>query len=226
MKGKEPNPLDELLKEKRLANKRGNGNEAFRQAEAAVKNKDFVFQDMDDLMNEETARVAVSDLERMNVRSSSPSFCTSEDEEISMDEMDRQRLFGEEGGKAIKDIVEGDKVKRQKERGSKKLFGIPLWQADSLDLMEIDEPNSTFPGRKHQHPLLSMIASALENKGMFLDVLSVRMTNIGLFRLGPSHTAHEFGSRRHYQIWRIPRRYSFPLRNRYFSYLACFSPDG
>jgi len=221
-----PNPLDELLKEKKLADKRGNGDEAFRQAEAAVKNKDFVLQDMDDLMNEETARVAVSDLERMNVESSCPSLCASDDDEIAMDEMDRQKLFGEEGGKAIKDIVEGDKLKRQKEREDKKLIGIPLWQTDSFDLMEVDEPNPTSPRRDHRHPLLSMIASALENKGMFRCILTVRMMNTGLFRLDPSDTSHEFGSRHHYQIWGVPRRYSLPLRNRYVSYMVFFSANG
>ncbi|RDB24989.1 hypothetical protein Hypma_007853 [Hypsizygus marmoreus] len=188
-KGKAFNPLDELLKEKKLADKGGKGSDAFRQAEAAVANKDAMLQEMeleDDWADEDAAKMAVAERERMIMKSSSPMAFEGVFDDITIDEEDRQRLFGKDGGKAIVDIINSDKAKKRMEQESEKTAGVPFWEASDGDLddqMTIDESKLPTLDITMDHPILSLFKSAIERNDIAQAALLINsgaMTSISV----------------------------------------------
>lgn len=163
-------PLDQLLKEKRRANKAGKGDEAFRRAEAAVAERDSMLMDSDsdDWTNENLARKAVVERDRLDTKGSSPAAFGPGSNDIDLDESDRRRLFGEARGDAIVRILEGDKVKTQQERESEKIVGVPFWsEAELDDHMEIDEKSAPVLDMNmvNKHPIISLLSKVIEHKG-------------------------------------------------------------
>lgn len=171
-KAKVYDPLEELLKEKRLADKRGKGDEAFRLAEVALAGKDALLEEMneEDWSNEDAARMAVR--ERMEMKSSPATNNTSNDE-TTLGPEDKQRLFGEERGKAIENILYGDRTKKQKEKENEKVFGVPLWLEGipTLDQMAIDNVVPMLE-LKGSHPILQLVKAVVDRRGVpqFLSV--------------------------------------------------------
>lgn len=166
-KAKAYDPLEELLKEKRLADKRGKGDEAFRLAEVAFAGKDALLEEMneEDWTNEDTARMAVAERERMEMKSSFMANDMGSDEMV-LDAEDKQRLFGEERGKAIEDILDGDRAKTGKERENEKVFGVSLWSEGIPDLddhMAIDKV-VLVPDLTNSHPLVQLVKASVDCK--------------------------------------------------------------
>jgi hypothetical protein len=164
-------PLEELLKEKRLADKRGKGAEAFRLAEVTLAGKDALLEEMDeeDWTNEETARMAVAERERMEMKSSPiTNDIDIGHEDTVLDASDKQRLFGEERGKAIGDILDGDRAKTRKEKETEKVFGVPLWSDEIQDLdnhMSIDNV-AQIAKLRDSHPILQLVQLSVDNRGV------------------------------------------------------------
>jgi hypothetical protein len=163
-------PLEELLKEKRLADKRGKGAEALRLAEVALAGKDALLEEMneEDWTNEEAARTAVAERERMEMKSS-PTMNDTTHEDMVLDASDKQRLFGEERGKAIGDILDGDRAKTRKEKETEKVFGVPLWSEEIQDLdnhMPVDNVTQIAKPRD-SHPVLQQVKLSVDNRGVF-----------------------------------------------------------
>ncbi|KAF9012393.1 hypothetical protein BDQ17DRAFT_1343807 [Cyathus striatus] len=152
------NPLDELLKEKRLADKRGKGEKALLIAEEAALKlaRGTLLDEMDD----------EEDISCTGRLSAIPSldangFLT---DEVSLAEEDRKRLFGEDGGKDIMNILQSDKEKKAREKANQKIAGVPLWRnIGSAKEMLID---FTPPGMNNAstHPILQMFDSALRDR--------------------------------------------------------------
>ncbi|KAF9462477.1 hypothetical protein BDZ94DRAFT_1261462 [Collybia nuda] len=139
-KGKVFNPLDALLKEKELADKRGKGDAAFRLAEGAIAGKDAVMDetnlegDFADWSNEDAARMAVDERSRIDMKPLSPVASSNRDgDEIILTPQDPERLLGEKHGKAVADILDSDRDKKQVEQEREKVHGVPLWSDLNID---------------------------------------------------------------------------------------------
>ncbi|KAG6911113.1 hypothetical protein DXG01_003853 [Tephrocybe rancida] len=163
-KRKTLNPLDDLLREKKRDDQRGKGSEAFRQAEAALADRDAIMFDGvdDDFTNEAAARKAVVERKRSALRSSSPGGHNVSDGEDDVDDEDRKRLLGEEQGKAVASLLSRDKASRQKEKEIEKLVGVPLWRA-SEDVMDVDQEALPKVALSTPHPMLSALQGAVDH---------------------------------------------------------------
>lgn len=161
-------PLEELLKEKRLADKRGKGDEAFRLAEVALAGKDALLEEMneEDWTNEDAARTAVAERERMEMKSS-PMVNDTGSDVMVLDAADKQRLLGEARGKAIEDILDGDRAKTRIEKENEKVVGVSLWSEgipDSDNHMAIDDVVPVLE-LKCSHPVLRLLKASVDRKG-------------------------------------------------------------
>lgn len=137
------NPLDELLREKRAADKRGTSSTALRLAENAIKQKshlvsldDHVKYDSD-FLDEGAARRAVQHVQLL----SSPEEET-DSVDLPLGFRDTASILGHDAGEAIHKILSGDRVTQQKEiaRFAKreKSYGVPLWKPCSIEDMDVD----------------------------------------------------------------------------------------
>jgi hypothetical protein len=217
-KAKACDPLEELLKEKRLADKRGKGVEAFRLAEVALAGKDALLEEMneEDWTNEDAARTAVEQRERMETKSS-PMANNMGDDEMILDAEDKQRLFGEERGKAIEDILDGDRAKTRKEKENQKVFGVSLWSkgvSDLEDPMAIDNV-VPMPELEGSHPVLRLVKTSVDRKGVlycpFVNYVDIFM----FFRFHTSSIACTIWRHCFHQFHRISKCYPLFLRTRY-----------
>ncbi|KAG6900266.1 hypothetical protein C0993_000719 [Termitomyces sp. T159_Od127] len=162
-KSKNWNPLDDLLKEKRQNDQRGKGFEAFRQAEAALANRDVMVFDADDedFTDEAAARKAVMERNHLTSTSSSPGGYDASDSEEVVNEHDHQRLLGEKHGKAVANLLNCDKASRQKEKDIEKPVGVPLWHVNE-DAMDVDEATLPKLDISTSHPLLLVLHDAID----------------------------------------------------------------
>src|SRR3984885_11990816 len=167
-------PLEELLKEKRLADKRGKGAEAFRLAEVALAGKDSLLEEMneEDWTNEDAARMAVAERERMELKSS-PIVNDAGNDEMVLDAEDKQRLLGEERGRAIENILDGDRAKTRKDKENERVFGVSFWSEDLGENMAIDGVTS-LPALTDSHPVLQLLKASVDRKGVLWCCLNSR----------------------------------------------------
>lgn len=185
---KESDPLEFLLREKRAADKRGNGAIAFQRAEdtlarMSMRSSDAEDEDsaMDvDWADEEAARRAVREGARMGWSSASPPAHTpgrSSDAEDMIEEEDRERLLGKGRGKAVGRILEKDRAAAAKKGQGKVVekdvvLGVPLWQSPSV----LKDPRAQplvgelppFGASDSAHLLVCLLKAAVEGNGKSL----------------------------------------------------------
>ncbi|KDR75827.1 hypothetical protein GALMADRAFT_140422 [Galerina marginata CBS 339.88] len=158
--GKKPvttDPFELLLKEKNSAEKRGNGNDAFRLAEitASMFNidggnhlDDADFDEGENSMDWSAATQAARDSDWLLDKPLTPSVTPSGGLRMNLGKDHRKRIFGESGGsgKIILDILEQDKAAKRQAELSEKVPGLQLWSglsdADS-NSMEVYEDISS-----------------------------------------------------------------------------------
>ncbi|KAI0949519.1 hypothetical protein AcW1_009108 [Taiwanofungus camphoratus] len=163
---KSTNPLEALLKEKKLADKKGKGIDALRAAEEAAasssKLKRAMMLEMDgeeDLdveagwADEDAALQVVRQGARgLTLKSSSPVPADGDDdsdrasvsEEGALEEGDYQKILGEKDGKAVGKILASDRrVKDAKVRGKKRerILGVPFWDSSQFAVSEKSDDN-------------------------------------------------------------------------------------
>ena len=160
------NPLDHFLKEKRQAEKGGKGAEAFRCAEsvASKQGKISLFDEMADEQVESAAFEAVKERDQWLNMPLSPDNSVTSLDAITLVEEDRQRLFGDNGGKAIIGILESDRVSKDREHAHKKFKGVPFWTTPDSVGMLIDETFPTFQFEGEDN-ILQLFKSALDRGG-------------------------------------------------------------
>jgi hypothetical protein len=179
------------LKEKKLAEKRGKGDEAFQLAEDAVtgKRSEMDDQHIADWMDENAARIAVMEHERIGLKSFSPSASGSGTGGMILGEVDSQRLFGEKGGKAIVGILESDREKKERAKDDEKVLGVPLWDETGVDrdhLMKTKTP-MVLLGDTGSHPILASLKSVVERGSMSNPLFVLCLASVLLFyRYGSS----------------------------------------
>ncbi|KAF8161155.1 hypothetical protein B0H34DRAFT_795986 [Crassisporium funariophilum] len=125
-------PFEALLKEKRLAQKRGDGDDAFHRAETTTSNfgKGGLIDEMNieesntsDWHYQDAAAFAVKNRDWLISRPLTPDMSRTSSEDLNLGEEDKQKLFGEDGGKAIMGILEHDQVSKKEEEMKEKVVG-------------------------------------------------------------------------------------------------------
>lgn len=191
-----PNPLDKLLKEKKLADKRGTGMEALRAAEAVMAQvekkanaKDNMRAEMDDedsadddeLWADEEAALRIAnqgtdslelDVSAKGHRSDDSGDSDNEHEDFAVDAA--TKLLGGDEGKAsaVNRILKNDrKGWLGKRRGRKSPKGVSLWATASL----VDVPvNTTVPSlptddiQLADHPVIKFLGAAVDSNGTYM----------------------------------------------------------
>ncbi|TFK25668.1 hypothetical protein FA15DRAFT_668178 [Coprinopsis marcescibilis] len=124
--------IEEMIKEKTLAEKRGKGEEAIKRAYSLIK-KDSFIEDMeveDDLEDHEQW----ADLEKLKNMDSIQSLKWDRkytlNDNVLLDENDDKSAYGEDGAKEINSILRQDKQMRQEEQAAEDAYGVRLWNSE------------------------------------------------------------------------------------------------
>ncbi|OAX32748.1 hypothetical protein K503DRAFT_860162 [Rhizopogon vinicolor AM-OR11-026] len=149
---KSNNPLEALLREKRAAEKRGNGSAAFRRAEDASRAR--VSFDVEPeymgLIDEGAAWQAIQ--EHAQRQSSSPILEPLDD--IVLGERETH-ILGSEAGAKITQILVSDKNRKPMKE---KVLGVPLWHGGADDdRMNVDGEHDVSFGDASNHPTLALL---------------------------------------------------------------------
>ncbi|KAG1808292.1 uncharacterized protein BJ212DRAFT_1384503 [Suillus subaureus] len=176
------NPLEALLREKKAAEKRGNGSAAFLRAEDALQahiSSDADLGDDLNLADEGAAWQAIQ--EHAQRKSSSPMLEPLEDD-VFMGERET-KILGREAGEKIEKILTSDKNSgSRKPKGEG--VGVPLWREGTDDggMVVDDEYNVSF-GDASNHPVLALLQH-LSGIGA-ADQLALTLSSGVLGALGP-----------------------------------------
>lgn len=178
------NPLDDLLKEKRKANRYGLGEHDVQRAENVIIDGEKL-----DWTDERAAMAAVEEQKILDQSLLDEIFFTV-DENIIFDAADRDRLLGEEQGRAVGALLEGDKLRDRDEVNTTP--GVEFWShADSLGATTSTDPT-------HIHtptlsPFLSKLCNMIQREGPYHFSAKIDAF-ISFFsdRLRPSHLPLEF----------------------------------
>lgn len=157
------NPLDTLLREKKQADRKGRGSDAFQRAEKEILRKDLLRTELDDEDGEDWDGefCAGSDMQQIG-KSSSP----VEDRSLyDLDEEAEARLLGEEQGAAVHAILMKDRHVKHDEEDT--VFGVEMWETGGNDdhAMDTDADLPSSPQLQVQHPITDMFLVALKRHG-------------------------------------------------------------
>ncbi|KAJ7217972.1 hypothetical protein GGX14DRAFT_598937 [Mycena pura] len=149
---KKAHPFAALLREKRDADKDGTGGLAFSRAEAAIRSESPL-SEPEDWADEAAALAAVKAF-------GTSTSGLSDSEEVSLNNEDQCRLLGEERGKAVVNILDSDRARRESAKGKQKVLGVPLWNDDATS-MDTDAVIPSFPDHIRGHPALTLLKSSI-----------------------------------------------------------------
>jgi hypothetical protein len=146
-----------LLKERKVADKRGKGMEALFHAESTMGGKTDMRAEIDEAWTDEkAAMMAVYEGSRLESTFASPEVNGGD---LTFDERERERLLGSKGGKAVTSILKGD----QKEVTGQCKVGIALW--DVTRVPGVDRtPTAIFSGSR-THRIFGLLHKAVERGG-------------------------------------------------------------
>lgn len=151
---KSTNPLEALLREKKAAEKRGNGSAAFQRAENALRAHVTFDMGPEDLglADEDAAWQAIQECAQR--QSSSPVLGPLGDV-VHLGERETL-ILGAEAGAKIEQILVSDKNSSKKSL-KEKAFGVPLWHDTGDDRMDVDGEYIVSFGDSSNHPVLALL---------------------------------------------------------------------
>lgn len=152
---KPTNPLEALLREKKAADKRGNGSAAFQRAEDALRARVSFGASPEDLSlaDEDAAWQAIQECAQR--QSSSPILGPLDDVVLGERET---HILGSEAGVKIERILVSDKNNENKKPIKEKALGVPLWHEDADDdRMDFDGEYVANFGDDSNHPVLALL---------------------------------------------------------------------
>jgi hypothetical protein len=161
-------PFTSLLREKRQAEKDGITSDNIDKAESTAfqYGKDSLMDEMDDEEDDGDPSEwgpSISSLSVRGILTSRPH--RRDDPEVILEDEDRERILGEDGGKKILDILEKDKAEKRKSGSLDKTSGIQLWRtglAAKSSALAVDEQHC-IPGNS---PYIRLLNGALQCGGM------------------------------------------------------------
>ncbi|OSX66353.1 hypothetical protein POSPLADRAFT_1053004 [Postia placenta MAD-698-R-SB12] len=198
------NPLDALLKEKALADKRGKGMDALRAAEV-ISSSSRARKNLRDELNNEDAdadsawgdEAAAMCVVHAGAASSAALAIDEEDEsevEDALQEEDCEKILGEKDGKAVGKILAKDRGSRETKRHGReeRPLGVPLWDMDAKisDEMQVDGL-PPLPQGLHEidaHPVLHLLQNTVDS-GDTLQLVTLLNANLLVHHLEPEQSA-------------------------------------
>lgn len=176
------NPLDALLKEKRAAERGGNGEDDLRRAEGALTDE---VDDLGEWGNEAAALAAVKDgrwIEDQLASYAGPST------DSVLDEQDRKRLLGEKRGRAVGVLLDSDKAKDIEAREGEKTPGVPLWIETDADSAAMEASTTITAPDLGDRPILRRLRDAINDGGGWLATTPpLMLTCFSLYASVPHH---------------------------------------
>lgn len=180
MKARVVDPLEMLLRDKRLADARGKGSDALQLAENTLQynipERDFDSDDEESRADNNSdwndEQAAIDAVRAGKLQKGSPSAGPSDD--IITEDYDGERLFGAKTGKAINGIIQSDKQKQELGRSKQKIRGVSLWTANVQGTSQ--DTNLPTPPNFGDHPILQLLQKSLaHNSGSnnFYSVLAL-----------------------------------------------------
>ncbi|KAF8806404.1 hypothetical protein BYT27DRAFT_7212091 [Phlegmacium glaucopus] len=162
-------PFDALLKEKKLAEKSGKGRDAIRRAETTTDKfgKDGLLDGLDhedDFWNDQVAAaLAVQNRDWLINRPLTPDSSKGNIDSITLGDADSQKLFGEDGGKAVMGILEHDKIAKR-EVLNRQVPGLRFWSlpgvAHSTTMVVNEAP--VIPEISATRPLICLLKKSIQ----------------------------------------------------------------
>ncbi|KAG2059195.1 hypothetical protein BDR06DRAFT_994148 [Suillus hirtellus] len=176
------NPLEALLREKKAAEKRGNGSAAFLRAEDALQAHIYSDADLEDDLNLADEGAAWQAIQEHAQRKSSSPILEPLEDDVFMGEYET-KILGREAGEKIEKILVSDQSTENK-KSKENVVGVPLWQEGASDdeMVVDDECNVSF-GDASNHPVLALLQH-LSGIGA-ADQLALTLSSGVLGALGP-----------------------------------------
>ena len=166
-------PFDTLLREKKLAEKSGKGHDAFCRAETITDNFDedrlLDGMDEDDLddWNDQNAALAVRDRDWLINRPLTPESNRGSSDDLRLEDTERRKLFGEDGGKAIMGILEHDKIAKR-EVLNQQVPSLRFWSLPRAHNTTVVMDEAPSIGEiSVTSPLLCLLKKSIQRGGMF-----------------------------------------------------------
>lgn len=153
---KSVNPLEALLREKKVAEKRGNGSAAFLRAEDALQARISSDADLTDDLNLADEGAAWQAIQEHAQRKSGSPVLEPLEDDVFMGERET-KILGREAGEKIEKILVSDKNSESK-MPKGKVMGVPLWQEGTgNDRMDVDEEYNVSFGDASNHLVLALL---------------------------------------------------------------------
>jgi len=152
---KSTNPLEALLREKKAAEKRGNGSVALQRAEDALRAR-FSFDVDPECLGLADEVAAWQAIQECTQRQSSSPTLRPLDEVVSLGERETH-ILGSEAGSKIQQILVSDHHNKSKML-MKGEAGVPFWHVDACDdRMNVDGEYVVGFGEGSNHPVLALL---------------------------------------------------------------------
>jgi hypothetical protein len=161
-------PFDTLLREKKLAEKSGKGQDAFCRAETTTDKFGDLLDGMDedglDDWNDQNTALAVRDRDWLI---NTPDSNRGNGDDLKLEDAERRKLFGEDGGKAILGILEHDKIAKR-EVLNRQVPSLRFWSQPGAHntTMVMDEVPS-IAKMSDASPLLCLLKKSIQCGGKF-----------------------------------------------------------
>ncbi|KAH6910355.1 hypothetical protein BKA70DRAFT_121865 [Coprinopsis sp. MPI-PUGE-AT-0042] len=165
------NPIEALLKDKATKERQGKGESALRAAAESLLGKNSMLDEMELEEEHEAPEAADFDYEKFKDMSAASAFGLpwdqkgfKIDENLRLDESDREQLFGKDEGKDINTILDSERRARQEEVAEGER-GVELWVRGESGEMDVDVdgfvPTLQYSGNSET---LKMLSSAVQNQ--------------------------------------------------------------
>ena len=163
-------PFDTLLREKKLAEKSGKGQDAFCRAETTTgKFSEDHGMDEDDLdhLNDQDATLAVRDRDWLINRPLTPDSNRGNGDDLRLGDAESRKLFGKDGGKAIMGILEHDEIAKR-EVMNRHVPSLRFWSLPGAHntTTVVDEAPS-IAEISVASPIICLLKTSIQRGGMF-----------------------------------------------------------
>jgi hypothetical protein len=158
-------PLDRLLKEKKHADKKGNGVDALKMAENALAERAALEAAKEGAKIRWASESPRASVERDEEDEEGAEDNAEEGEEGILDDKARERLLGSKRGKVVGDILVKDMQKKEKDKMGK-VAGVSFWEIDVEPQAECGKwVVELVTGDNNVSPILGLLKEAVERGG-------------------------------------------------------------
>jgi hypothetical protein len=170
-------PFAALLKEKRMAQKNGNGSNAFNRAEIRTHSfGDLLEETVEDESDESTEpdeediALAIAQNSKLFDDDLVTNGSKGQGAASNDDDVPRKTLFGDRSGRGIRDILEQDKALKRHDESSERKAGIDFWapRQNALDTAMVHDTSSSYQQLQGSNALTRLFNALLQRSGKAL----------------------------------------------------------